>query len=163
MPRAFGALRYRARVLPDRQDARRRRLSLGALAAFFVGAGTIHFIKPEPYEAIVPPALPLTREIVYLSGVAEIAGGLGVLSGRLRPWAGWWLIALLIAVFPANVYHAIAADDVPGNPVPEPLLWARLPLQGLLIAWVWKATEPRRAPERRSRAARARDALRRRR
>lgn len=146
-------------MLHDRRRARPpRRISRGALAAFFVGAGTLHFVKPEPYEAIVPPALPLTREIVYVSGVAEIVGGLGVLSGRLRPWAGWWLVALLVAVFPANVYHAVAGDDLPGNPVPQPLLWARLPLQGLLIAWVWKVAGPGRLTPR-GRGRRAKEAL----
>lgn len=146
-----------------RNATRRDRISRGALAAFFLGAGTIHFVKPEPYEAIVPPGLPLTREIVYLSGVAEIVGGLGVLSARLRPWSGWWLIALLIAVFPANVYHAVAAERIPDNPVSQPVLIARLPLQALMIAWVWQATEPALAIARRRRLGRAREALRRRR
>jgi uncharacterized membrane protein len=147
-------------LLDPRRASRRSRISRRALAAFFVGAGALHFVKPRPYEAIVPPALPLTREIVYVSGVAEIVGGLGVLSGRLRPWAGWWLIALLVAVFPANFYHAIAAEDIPGNPVPRPMLWARLPLQALLIAWVWKVAEPGRSTAR-SRAGRTKKALRR--
>lgn len=106
-----------------------------------MGAGALHFVIPRPYESIVPPALPRPREIVYASGIAEIVGGLAVLPSRARPWAGRWLIALLLAVFPANVYHAVAADEIPGQPVPRPLLWLRLPLQGVLIAWVWRATE----------------------
>jgi uncharacterized membrane protein len=133
------------------------------LAAFFVGAGTLHFVKPEPYESIIPPTLPYPRELIYASGVAEIAGGLGVLARRLRPWAGWWLIALLVAVFPANVYHAVSADDIPGQPFPQPLLWLRLPVQGLLIAWVWRATSPAGALPPRSRVERARRVLTRRR
>jgi Predicted membrane protein len=92
------------------------------LAAFFVGAGVLHFVKPGPYESIMPPQLPYPRELIYGSGVAEILGGLGVLSSRLRPWAGLWLIGLLIAVFPANVYHAFAADEIPGNPAPQAAL-----------------------------------------
>lgn len=121
----------------------------------------LHFVKPEPYMSIMPPQLPYPRELVYLSGVAEVVGGLGVISGRLRPWAGLWLVALLVAVFPANVYHALAAEDIPGNPVSQPALFARLPLQGLLIAWVWKATGAGRVLRRRGRAGRAGEALRR--
>jgi uncharacterized membrane protein len=104
------------------------------LGAFFVVAGTLHFLKPRPYVAIVPEALPRKLELVYASGVAEIAGGAGVLAGRRA--AGWWLIATLLAIFPANVNMAVNADRF--RAVPEPLLWARLPVQGLLIAWVWR-------------------------
>lgn len=129
------------------------------MAAFFASAGVLHFVKPEPYEMIMPPQLPYPRELIYISGVAEVVGGLGVLSPRLRPWAGLWLIGLLVAVFPANVYHAFAADDLAGNPVPQPALFARLPLQALLIAWVWRATEPRLVRTRRRRLGRVRETL----
>jgi uncharacterized membrane protein len=107
------------------------------LGVFFVAAGLLHFVKPRPYVAIVPDALPRKRELVYVSGVAEIAGGLGVLTAPTRRAAGWWLIATLIGVFPANVNMAVNAERF--RAVPEPLLWARLPVQGLLIAWVWRA------------------------
>jgi uncharacterized membrane protein len=106
------------------------------LGAFFLVAGSLHFLKPEPYVATVPDLLPRKREIVHASGVAEIAGGAGVLAGPTRRLAGWWLIATLLAVFPANVNMAVNADRF--RNVPEPLLWARLPVQGLLIAWVWR-------------------------
>jgi uncharacterized membrane protein len=106
------------------------------LGAFFVVAGALHFLVPKPYVAIVPDALPRKREIVYVSGVAEIAGGAAVLAAPTRRAAGWWLIATLIAIFPANVNMAVNADRF--RTVPVPLLWARLPLQGLLIAWVWR-------------------------
>ncbi len=155
--------RYGPSVLSSTRSRRRSRISRGVLAAFFVGAGVLHFVKPEPYESIMPPQLPFPRELIYGSGVAEILGGLGVLSSRLRPWAGLWLIGLLIAVFPANVYHAFAADEIPGNPAPLAVLIARLPLQALLIAWVWMTTGADRLFQRRSRARRAKDALRRRR
>jgi uncharacterized membrane protein len=115
------------------------------VAAVFTAAGALHFLVPRPYEKIVPPALGNARAIVYASGVAEIAGGLGALPRRLRPWAGLWLIAVLVGVFPANVYHAVAADRAAGQPVPRPLLWLRLPLQGLFVAWVWRATGAGRA------------------
>jgi uncharacterized membrane protein len=132
-------------VLRKRKSERRSRISRRVLAATFVGAGVLHFVKPEPYEMIMPPGLPYPRELVYLSGVAEIVGGLGVLSGRLRPWAGWWLIAVLVAVFPANVYMAIDPDEVFRKRFPAVALWLRLPLQGAFVAWVWSATAPARA------------------
>ncbi len=106
------------------------------LGAFFLAAGTLHFVRPPPYVAIVPDALPRKLELVYASGVAEIAGGAGVLAAPTRRAAGWWLIATLIAVFPANVNMAVNAERF--RSVPAPLLWARLPAQGLLIAWVWR-------------------------
>ena len=112
----------------------RRRLPV---ALFFLGAGVMHFVKPRAYEAIVPDALPAHREIVYASGVAEIAGALGVLPARSARWAGWFLIATLLAVFPANVNMAINAERF--RAVPEALLWIRLPIQAALIAWVWHA------------------------
>jgi uncharacterized membrane protein len=107
------------------------------LGAFFLFAGTMHFLKPRPYVAIVPDALPRKRELVFASGVAELAGGAGVLVPQTRRLAGWWLIATLLAIFPANVNMAINADRF--RVVPESLLWVRLPLQGALIAWVWRA------------------------
>ena len=106
------------------------------LGGFFLLAGSLHFLRPRPYVAIVPDALPRKRDVVYASGVAELAGGAGVLVPRTRRAAGWWLIATLLAIFPANVNMAVRADRY--RRIPEPLLWARLPLQGLLIAWVWR-------------------------
>ena len=118
----------------------RRRLPL---ALFFLGAGIMHFVKPGAYEATVPDPLPGHREIVYISGVAEIAGALALLDRRSAPWAGWWLIALLVAVFPANVNMAVNAERF--RAVPEALLWVRLPIQALLIAWVWRVSSPLRS------------------
>ena len=106
------------------------------LGVFFLVAGSLHFLKTRPYVAIVPDALPSKRELVYASGVAEMAGGLGVLAAPTRRAAGWWLIATLIAVFPANVNMAVNADRF--RSVSPALLWLRLPVQGLLIAWVWR-------------------------
>lgn len=108
------------------------------LGAFFLAAGALHFIKPRPYESIMPEALPAHRELVYLSGVAEMAGGAGVLADRtLRP-AGRWLIATMLAVFPANVNMAVNAGRY--ERIPEPLLWARLPLQAAIVYWIWRVT-----------------------
>ena len=107
------------------------------LGAFFLTTGLLHFLRPRVFEAIVPEALPAHRELVYLSGAAELAGGAGVLISRTAPWAGWWLIATMIAVFPANVNMAIEAERF--RSIPEPLLWARLPLQGAILYWIWRA------------------------
>jgi uncharacterized membrane protein len=105
-----------------------------ALGVTFLVTGALHFLKPRPYISIMPRYLPAHRELVYASGVAEMAGGAGVLAGKRL--AGWWLIATLVAIFPANVEMAIQAKRF--QRIPEPLLWARLPVQGLLIAWVYR-------------------------
>jgi uncharacterized membrane protein len=112
-------------------------LSLLLLAVLFVAAGANHFLNPDLYLRIMPPWLPWHRALVLWSGVAEIVGGLGVVVPALRPWAGWWLVAVLVAVFPANVHMALNPADY--APIPAWALWLRLPLQGLLVWWVWAA------------------------
>ena len=109
----------------------------GLAAVLFVAAGVNHFVNPGFYEAIVPPGFPAPRLLVAVSGAGEIAGGLGLMVRRLRRPAGWGLIALLVAVFPANVYMAWHAERFAGWGAPAWALWLRLPLQGVLIAWVW--------------------------
>jgi uncharacterized membrane protein len=101
-------------------------------------AGILHFVAPKAYERIVPPQFPRPRLLVSLSGIAEIALGIGVLFERTRNASAWGLVALLVAIFPANVYMA-TSDKFE---LPEPLadvsdlaLWARLPLQAVLVAW----------------------------
>jgi uncharacterized membrane protein len=114
------------------------------LAAFFAFMGMMHFVIPRSFEAIVPPAIAARkREAVAVSGVAEIVGGLGVLHGASRRLSRWWLLALLLAVFPANVHMAVSPEQVKGldlNRIPRWALWARLPLQPLAMLWVWRAT-----------------------
>jgi uncharacterized membrane protein len=107
------------------------------LGGTFLVAGALHFLSPRTYEAIMPRYLPAHRELVYASGVAEMAGGAGVLHPRTRRAAGWWLIVTLLAIFPANVEMAVHGERF--RRFPRPLLWARLPLQGAIIAWVWRA------------------------
>lgn len=116
-----------------------------ALALFFAVGGLNHFVSPASYLAIIPPVLPWPLALVYLSGAAEIAGGLGVLWPNTRKIAALGLIVLLIAVFPANIYAALHGMQIGGRAIPPWLLWARLPLQALLIAWVYFACcrEPR--------------------
>lgn len=123
----------------DLPDAPLRAASVVVLAAAFVGAGVLHFVKPRTFEAIVPPSLPAPRALVLISGAAEIAGGIGLLVGSLRPWAGWGLVALLVAVFPANLYMAREWKTF-RRVAPRWALVVRLPLQLVLIAWVlWAA------------------------
>ncbi|MDX6622916.1 MAG: hypothetical protein QOE75_848 [Solirubrobacterales bacterium] len=114
------------------------------LAAFFLAAGANHFVVPRSYEAIVPPALAAQKkEINAISGAAEIAGALAVLHPTSRRLGRWWLLALLVAVFPANVHMAVNPEQIRGldlEKVPRWALWARLPLQPLAMLWVWRAT-----------------------
>lgn len=115
------------------------------LAGFFLAAGTMHFVVPRAYEAMMPPSLPRHREAVVVSGIAEIAGGLAVIPPGGRRIARWWLLGLLLAVFPANVHMAVNPEQVRGldlNRIPRWALWARLPLQPLAMLWVWRATRP---------------------
>ena len=118
--------------------------SRAALAAFFALAGNMHFLRPKFYEAIVPPSLSSRkREIVAASGVAEIVGAAAILHPASRRFGRWWLLALLVAVFPANVHMAVNPEQVKGldlKRTPRWALWARLPLQPLCMLWVWRAT-----------------------
>lgn len=116
------------------------RMVLGSL---FIAAGALHFLAPGSYERIMPPYLPLHRELVYLSGAFEVLGGLGLFSGRTRSVAGVVLVLLLLAVWPANLQMLLdaRADGKPSWWVA--LLWARMPLQLLLIAWVWRVSRYR--------------------
>jgi uncharacterized membrane protein len=101
----------------------------------FVGAGVLHFVRPGIFERIVPPALPAPRLLVLLSGAAEVVGGLGLLLPATRRGAAWGLLALLVAVFPANVYMVGLAGALH---IPAWVLWARLPGQPLLMWAVWR-------------------------
>ena len=95
----------------------------------------MHFVKPRVYESIVPAYLPARRALVYVSGVAEIAGGVGLLHPRTRSAAGWLSVATLLAVFPANLEMALHPERYPKVPGGRATLVARLPLQAALIAW----------------------------
>jgi uncharacterized membrane protein len=117
---------------------RTQRARRGA-AAFWIVAGVAHFLIPRQYQAIVPPPLERWKsEVVVASGIAEIAGGVGVLSDRTRRAARWWLLATLLAVYPANVHMALRPERFPN--VPAPALWARLPVQGLFGWLTWRGT-----------------------
>jgi uncharacterized membrane protein len=110
-----------------------------ACGPFFVLAGVMHFVIPKTYKQIVPPYLPAPDALVYASGVAEIAGGLGLMVPATRKRAGWWLVATLLGIFPANLHMAMNPDRYPKVPGGSKALQARLPLQAVLIAWVLSA------------------------
>ena len=106
------------------------------LGLLFVAAGVGHFLRTDFYVAIMPPYLPSHRELVYLSGICEMF--LGPHSCSCRRWqvpAAWGLVALLVAVFPANVHMAVHAEQFPT--FNRTVLWLRLPLQGVLIVWAY--------------------------
>jgi uncharacterized membrane protein len=121
-----------------------KRIALVLLAAFFVFAGVTHFTNPEFFIAIVPAWLPNPPLMVASSGVAEILGGIGVLIPKTRRLAGWGLIALLVAVYPANVDMALHPDKWLAQGMTKAQLWGRLPFQFLFLAWTWWATKPDR-------------------
>lgn len=112
----------------------------------YVAAGVLHFVVPGLYVQIVPPMFPARLVLVYLSGLAEVAVGIGLLLPRTRRHAAWATIALLVAIFPANVYmatHGVVVQGMPGGGDPSALVrWGRLPLQGVLILWAFWYTRP---------------------
>ncbi len=108
------------------------------LSVGFIAAGILHFLRTDSYEQIMPGYLPAHGELVLISGAAEIAGGVGIAFSQTRRPAGVGLIALLLAVFPANVSMALHSEQF--RSIAPALLWARLPLQGVLIWWVYRAT-----------------------
>ena len=110
---------------------------------FFIVAGVLHFIFPANYVQVMPPWLPAHLTLVWVSGGFEIAGGVGVLIPGLRRWAGIGLILLSLAVLPANVQMLLNALADGTAMVWLVLLLLRLPLQLLLIYWIWRATQAR--------------------
>lgn len=123
-------------MIAEKPTKKPRVVSRVVCGLLFTLAGFWHFARPDVYLKIMPPWLPWHLEMVYLSGVVEIAGGALLLFDRTRRLGSLTLIALLIGVFPANIYMAIRADLFPN--IPYALLLLRLPLQAVLIFWVWK-------------------------
>jgi uncharacterized membrane protein len=122
-----------------------KKASRYALALFFVTAGVFHFVFTARYEAIVPAWLPHAHALVIFSGWCEIAGGVAVLIPHLRLIARYGLIALCVAVLPANVQMVLDAISTGASITYLVLLWIRLPAQGLLIWWIWRATRAERS------------------
>jgi uncharacterized membrane protein len=110
------------------------------LAGLMIFAGVMHFVSPRVFIRIVPRWLPAPAALVAISGACEILGGLGLLVPSTRRWAAWGLVVLFVAVFPANVNMAAHRLPFGKVPVPDWALWARLPLQAVLVAWAWSFT-----------------------
>lgn len=113
---------------------------LWVMALFYVLAGSNHLVHPAFYVAIVPPGLPAPEWLNLAAGLAEIVLGVFLLEPRTRVLAAWGVIALLIAVFPANIYVATANIGIPGGAPGTgnaAANWARLPVQLVLVAWAW--------------------------
>ncbi|MCU4751842.1 hypothetical protein OB919_07575 [Halobacteria archaeon AArc-curdl1] len=131
----------------SRRLDRYKRPLLYVMSSLYLLAGVAHFLAPKSFERAVPPQFPRPLELVYLSGIAEIALGIGVLYRRTRGVSAWGIVALLIAVFPANVH--IATSDVLDADLPPRfarvarlVALVRLPFQAVLIAWAWWYTKP---------------------
>jgi len=118
------------------------------LAVFFILAGGNHFRQPAAYEAMIPPWLHHPGALNVISGIAEILGGIGLMIPVLRAAAGWGLIVLLVAIFPANL-HAALIGYMPGFSVSRTVLWLRLPFQLVFMAWVAWVSFPSKRERRR--------------
>jgi uncharacterized membrane protein len=117
---------------------RLKRVLKWLLGLLFVLAGINHFLRPDFYVRIMPPYLPWHLELVYVSGLFEVLLGVLLLIPKTSSLAAWGLIALLIAVFPANIHMALNTSLYPT--IDPLLLWLRLPLQGVLVAWAYWST-----------------------
>jgi uncharacterized membrane protein len=128
----------RLRILSTTQ-----KIAVVVAAVFYIVAGSLHFIKPAPYLRIIPPYIPWHAAILRISGGVEILGGLGLFLPATRRAAAWGLVALLIAVFPANLYMAMHPAEAGASAIAPVLRWGRLPLQLVLLWWVLWCTRPR--------------------
>ena len=117
---------------------RRRNLLRIVYGILFVLAGSNHFAMPDFYLNMMPAYLPWHAELVAISGVSEMLLGIGLIMPRTAPVAAWGIVALLIAVFPANINMALHPEQFPD--VPAASLWVRLPLQFLLVYWAYVFT-----------------------
>ncbi|MCU0524374.1 MAG: DoxX family protein [Elainella sp. Prado103] len=120
----------------------RKEILRGILAVALMIVGLTHFTHADQYVRIVPGVLPAPLALVYISGVFEILGGIGLLIPGVSVVAAWGLIALFIAVFPANINQAIHHIPIDGIPNYPWLYWVRLPFQAVLITWAWWYTTP---------------------
>lgn len=121
-----------------------KRIALLLVSVGFCFVGVSHFTNPEFFVSIMPPYLPAHLALVHLSGVFEILGGVGVLLPHTRRVSGYGLLALLVAVYPANIHMAMNPDQFPN--ISPAALYARLPMQFVFAAIVWWGTSPTRAP-----------------
>ncbi len=114
--------------------------------AFFLVAGALHFVIPEFYRAMMPAFIPFQSFFIVLTGIAEMAGAIGIQIPKYRRLSGILMMVLLVAIFPANIYVAIAQPALPNMDYEPASMWWRLLLQPLFIAWIWavsvRKTEP---------------------
>jgi uncharacterized membrane protein len=123
--------------------SRTKSILLWVMAVAYMLAGFNHLLNPEFYVAIMPPGLPNPEWLNVLSGLAEIVLGVYVLEPKVRVYAAWGLIALLVAIFPANVYVAMENVGLEGPGTGAGVgNWIRLPFQGVFILWAWWYTRP---------------------
>jgi uncharacterized membrane protein len=123
---------------------RARRVTRVVIALAMIWVGVLHFVKPAGFVKIVPKFLPAPLLLVLVSGFFEVLGGVGLLIPRVRKWASWGLVALYVAVFPANVNMALNHLDLDGKVVPDWALWLRLPFQLVFIGLaLWVGREDR--------------------
>jgi uncharacterized membrane protein len=121
--------------MPNETRLKRAFRVISALS--MVAVGILHFVRPEGFVKIVPAFLPVPLLLVYVSGFFEIAGGLGLLVARVHRAAAWGLIALYVAVFPANINMAVHEIQPAGGHLPVAVMWLRLPFQALFIGIAW--------------------------
>ncbi|PSR53584.1 DoxX family protein [Adhaeribacter arboris] len=115
-----------------------KNLSLYLMVLLYVGAGIVHFLRPKMYLTIMPPWLPFPRFLILMSGICEVVFGLLLIPAQTRPLGAWLIIALLIAVFPANVQMTLQYTEL--HRAGWQLTWLRLPLQAVLIWWAYSFT-----------------------
>jgi len=121
------------------QNSRFKQVFLWLMAAFYTVAGINHFLMPVLYLSVMPPYLPFPLLLVYFSGLAETSLGILLLIPRFSRLAAWGIIALLVAIFPANIEMFLHPDRFPQ--IPEWIFWVRLPLQAELIGWAYWFTK----------------------
>lgn len=114
-------------------------ISKTLLAIFMIGAGVMHFANPAFFLKIMPPYLPFHKELVLVSGVCESLLGILLLVPAYSRWAAWGIVALLVAVFPANLHVFQHQELIPAPPLVHLI---RLPLQGIFILWAYWYTRP---------------------
>ena len=123
---------------------RRDKMRVAAGIAFVI-ASVPHFTSPERYLPMMPPFVPAPLAMIYVSGAAELLGGLGMLIPRTARLAAWFLAALLVAIFPANMYVAISGVNAAGLPSSPWYTWSRLPFQLVFVWWVLASVRPARS------------------
>ena len=123
-----------------------KRAALILAAVSYIAVGVSHFTNPDFFVSIMPPYLPAHLELVWLSGVFEVLGGVGLFVYRTRRWASWGLIALLVAVFPANLHMAMNPEPFVADGMPLWGLYARLPMQIAFVLWAYWVGKPEKTP-----------------